>query len=91
MHNWNAIENELAHRRLERDRAIEAEARAALAVPTRPSPRPVPLLDVASWSLKLKQLVASAVLWISSVSSCQSPTSPYATVQSRPASRTNCA
>src|SRR3954463_16441189 len=89
MHNWNAVENELAYRRLERDRGIKAEARAALAVPTRSRPRPVPLPDFTLWSLKLKHLVASGVSWVTSVSSCQSTNSPYAPVKPRPASRTN--
>src|SRR3954467_10975027 len=91
MHNWNAIENEPHIGRLEGDRAIEAEARAALAVPTRSRPRPVPLPDFTLWSLKLKHLVASGVSWVTSVSSCQSASSPYEPVQPRPASRTNCA
>jgi hypothetical protein len=54
MHNWYHVETEAQHRRQEWERAVEAEAQAALARSehTRPLREPIPHMPVLSVNLR---------------------------------------
>ena len=84
MYNWNAMESEAAYRRLEWDRAVAADARAGLARPKRPGTKPASRSHLSLWDFNVKQLVASGVSWLASITTCRTMTSPCPTVQSRP-------
>jgi hypothetical protein len=75
MHNWHAIESEADYRRLEWQRAVAADARAAVAQMACKERR-------RSWSsLKLKQLVVPAVSLLTSFTSRRNTSTSYATGQ----------
>jgi hypothetical protein len=89
MNNWYQIESNAEHRRLEWDRAVAAHDRAELACPKRSRSPRAPLSRSSVWSSQLRQLVKSGLAWITSITSCQTASSPCSTGQSHPAARTN--
>jgi len=89
MNNWYQIETNVQHRSLEWERAVAAHERAELAGPKRSRSPRAPLSGSSEWILRLKQLVMSGLAWMTSITSCQTTSSPCSTGQSHPAARTH--
>ena len=86
MHNWYHVETEARHRREEWERAVEAEAQAALARPehTRPPREPSP--HMPALSVNLGRLAARWGTFFTSIAAGKSTKKLDATVQSYRAS-----
>ena len=80
MYNWFQIETESQHRRLEWDRAVAADARAASADAERATPRPLPPLHHSLFRMKLSGWLCRVKL-VTSVASCRSSSKSFSAVQ----------
>jgi hypothetical protein len=74
MHNWYAMESEAEFRRLEWERAVAADTRAALAGPARVTPRWLHLPMLSLSGLNLRRLAGPGLSFTAPLASRQSAT-----------------